>query len=90
MKTGYSYAILVENTPDRYLWQKSTYLPNNYKKTKYGLIIMTINRDHSELISHINYSNNLQKLIKQMKEFGSWYDYVNGFMKCMQGYLSEI
>lgn len=90
MKTAYSYVLLVKNTPERHLQQESTLLENKYKKTKYALIQKICHKDGSENIATIFYSNDLQKLIEQMKGYISWYDYVNGFSKNIQGYISEI
>lgn len=90
MKTGCSYALLVNNTNERRLWQEYTFLNSKYKKTKYALIVRTVNKDNSEICSHINYSNDLQKLSEQMKKFVSYYDYVNGYKKNIQGYISEV
>jgi hypothetical protein len=87
---SYTYAILVENTPKRYLHQESTYLPCKFKKTKYALIEKQVFKDHSEGINFIYYSNDLNKLIEKMNNYISWYNYVNSVTKNIQGYISKL
>lgn len=86
----YNYAILVENTPDKYLHQESTYLPSPSKKTKYALICKQVFSDGSEGINFIRYSDDLTELTEDMKGYISWYDYVTGFTKNIQGYTSKL
>lgn len=86
----YNYCILVENTPDKYLHQESTYLPSPFKKTKFALIEKQVFKDGSEGINRIIYSNNQAKLTEQMKQYVSWYDYIVGQVKNIQGYISKI
>jgi len=89
MKT-YNYAILLENTPDKYLHQESTFLDNDFKKTKYALIEKQVFKDGSEGINRIIYSNDLSKLVEQLKSYVSWYDYISGSVKSIQGYISKL
>lgn len=89
MKT-YTYCLLVSNTPDKYLHQESTFLPSPFKKTRFALIEKQMFKDGSEGINRIIYANNIEKLREQMKSYISWYDYVAGLTKCMQGYISKI
>lgn len=85
----YNYAILVTNAPERYLHQESTYLPSPFKKTKYALIEKQCFNDGSEGINRIIYSDDLDALTLQLKTYISWYDYIAGFMKNIQGYISS-
>ena len=90
MRTLYNYAILVKNTPENKLQQESTLLPNKWKKSKYALILKSCYSDGMEAISKIIYFNDLERTIEQMKTFVSWYDYVNGFSKSLNGVFSEV
>ena len=90
MKENYSYAILVNNTPERYLHQESTYLDNDFKKTKYAMIEKQCFKDGSEGINRIIYSNNLQKLQSDILKYISWYDYVEMKTKNIQQYISKL
>jgi hypothetical protein len=87
---AYTYAILVENTPNQYLHQENTLLPCKFKKTKYALIEKQVFKDHSEGVNFNYYSNDLKKFTDQMKKYISWYDYVIGVIKNIQGYESQI
>lgn len=87
---SYNYAILVENTPEKYLHQESTFLPCKFKKTKYALIEKQVFKDHSEGVNFIYYSDDLSDLTKQMKSYISWYNYVDGVTKNIQGYESKL
>ena len=89
-KQTYNYTILVKNTPDRYLHQESTLLPNQFKKTKYALLLKSCFDDGTEATSTIIYSNDLEELISLNKKSVSWYDYVNGLAKNIQGYIREL
>lgn len=86
----YNYAILVENTPDKYLHQESTYLDNKFKKTKYAVIEKQCFKDGSEGINRIIYSNNLAKLQASLLPYVSWYDYVDMKRKNIQQYISKL
>jgi len=88
--TQYNYALLVENTPDKYLQQESTYLDNNFRKTKYALIEKQVFKDGSEGINRIIYSNNLLKLKNTILNYVSWYDYIGMQTKNMQQYISKL
>ena len=89
METGYNYAILCHNRAD--LEHEKTLLDSKYLKSKkYALICKVVNKDHSELISHIHYSNDLSATIDKMKRFYiSWYDQITGLKKDIQGNVSE-
>lgn len=88
MENGYNYAILCPNRPD--LAWESTLLSSKYLKSKkYALIHKTVYKDHSEGITFITYSNDLQDLTNDMKQYISWYDQVSGFKKDIQGNVSE-
>lgn len=86
--TNYNYVIIQANSP--IFAQQSTLLDNNYKPTKYCIIYKTVYRDGSESITRIVYSNNLEKLQNDAKGYISWYNYVAGLKKNIQGYISEI
>jgi predicted glycosyltransferase len=87
--TNYSYIIIKENYPA--LERESVLLENNYlPRKKYAYINKVVNRDGSENIAFINYSNDLQDLQNRAKGFVSWYNYPLGVAKDMQGYLREI
>lgn len=89
-KFQFSYAILVENTPDKYLHQESTFLDSLFESTKYALIEKQCFGDGSEGINRIIYSDDKDLLTKQMYGYVSWYDYVIGQSKSLQGYISEL
>lgn len=86
---SYNYCILVANTPDKYLSRESTYLPSPFKKTKFALIEKQVFKDGSEGINRIMYSNSYNELSDQMKKYISWYDYIVGQFKNIQGYISK-
>ena len=88
--TSYNYALLVHNTPERHLQKESTIIPNKHKKTRYALIVRVVDGNEPEKVLGIRYSNNLALLEQMMKEFISWYDYVNGFRKDIQGNVKEV
>lgn len=91
MKTGFSYCLLVYNDKNRRLDQIKTFFDSKFLKSKkYGLIVRTVHKDNSETVTHIYYSNDLQSLQRQMYKYVSWYDYVCGFTKSIQGYISKI
>lgn len=91
MKTrSYNYALLVHNTPEWHLQQENTIIPNKHKKTRYALIVRVVDGNEPEKVLGIKYSNNLVMLEGQMKKFVSWYDYVNGFRKDIQGNVKEV
>lgn len=84
----YSYMIIKENNP--YNKQESTLLDNKYKNTKYAMFEKMINKDSSESLVSIRYSNDLQKLHEIASKFISWYNYPMNIKKNMQGFLSYI
>jgi hypothetical protein len=86
---GYSYVIIKENHPE--LERESTLSHNKYKANKkYAYIVKGVHKDGSESIYFIEYSNDLQELSKRAKEFPTWYNYVLGISKSLQGDLSEL
>jgi hypothetical protein len=87
---AYNYAILLENTADKYLAQESTYLDNNYKKTKYAMIEKQVFKDGSEGINRIIYSNNLPKLTASLQTYVSWYNYIERKTKSINQYVSKL
>lgn len=90
METSYSYAILCKNDKSMRLDLIPTFFNSKFLKSrKYGIILKTVNRDGSETVTHIKYFNNLELAINYIKEYPSWYDYVNGIKKDMQGNISE-
>jgi len=89
MNSRYSYVIIKENNP--YLERESTLIRNNYKASKkYAFINKIVNKDGSESIAFIDYSNDLQDLQDRARGFATWYNYPLGITKNMQGYLREI
>ena len=84
----YSYGILKENYPD--LAKESTLLDNNYKETKFALIEKQNFSDGSEVINRIIYSNDQEKLTVQLINYITWYNYINGKSKNIQGYISDL
>ena len=48
MKTKYTYALLVKNTPSMHLDQLSTIIPSQYKQRDYALIIRVCEQDKPE------------------------------------------
>ena len=84
----YGYTILKYNTPE--LERESTLLKNNYKKSKvYALIYKSVYKDQSESITHIEYSNDYLDLAFKARVFVSWYDYIEGKKRDIQGYISD-
>lgn len=90
MKTKYTYALLVKNTPSMYLVQLSTIIPSQYKQRDYALIIRVCQQDQPERDAIIIYSNDYEALKTVMKEHVSWYDRVKGNYKDMQGNVSKL
>lgn len=88
MKPRYSYAIIKENNP--YWGRESTLLHNDYRPYKYAFISRVVNKDGSESIAFISYSDDLQALQDWAKGYVSWYNYPLGVSKDMQGYLREL
>ena len=90
MKTKYTYALLVKNTPSMHLDQLSTIIPSQYKKRDYALIIRVFEQAQPEKDAIILYSNDYEALKTVMKEHVSWYDYIAGNYKDMQGNVSKL
>jgi hypothetical protein len=88
MKTSYSYVIIKENYPE--LERESTLLPSKYKPRTYAFIEKIVNRDGSENISRIVYSNDITELQKNAQGYISWYNYPLGLTKNIQGYISTL
>ena len=86
----YNYAILVENTKERYLHQEFTFLESKFKKTKYAIIEKQVFKDGSEGINKIIYSDNLIKLQNDIKGYISWYDYIKMETKSINQYVSKL
>jgi hypothetical protein len=86
---GYSYAIVTDN--HKYLETLSVFLNNKYSvKKKYALISKVVNKDNSELIAFINYSNNLLDLHNEAKKYISWFNYPLGLYKTVSGEIKEL
>lgn len=80
----FSYVIIKENYPE--LERESVLLSNKYRKNKkYAFICKICHRDGSENIAFIDYSNKLTELQERANEFASWYNYVVGMYKQLQG-----
>ncbi len=86
--TKYSYYIIKENNP--YFAQEPTLLKNNYKATKYAMIEKIVNKDGSENIANIYYSNDMVKLQNTASTALSWYNYPLSLKKDIQGNISQI
>lgn len=86
----YNYAMLVENTPDRYLHQESTLLPSKFKKTKYAVIERQMFDDGSECYNRIVYLNNIEKATELLEKYSSWYNYLTMMVKSSQGYITPL
>jgi hypothetical protein len=84
----YSYIVIVHNCPE--LARESALLKNNYKATKYAYIERIMQKDGSESIANIYYSNNLEMLQQRANGFLSWYNYPLNLSKNMQGYIKHI
>lgn len=85
----YTYAIIKESYPE--LERQSTLGDNNYSdKKKYAMIVKQVNNDSSESVSFIKYCDDLQKLQNDAETYISWYNYILGTVKNIQGYISEI
>ncbi|NCD10690.1 MAG: hypothetical protein EOL98_15015 [Negativicutes bacterium] len=90
MKNGYTYGLLVKNSNDMRLWQLQTTLPSNYRETDYALILRHAKNDGTEDDRIILYSNNYQALEGVLIEQVSWYNYISGERKDLQGYICQI
>lgn len=85
----YAYVVIVHNSPD--LASESTLLHNKYKANKkYAFIQKNVNKDHSENICFIDYSNDLEDLQRRAAQFNSWYNYPLNLTRNMQGYIRHI
>ena len=89
MKT-YSYTILVKNSPERYLHQESTLQKSVFKESKYALISKQCYSNGTEKIDFIYYSDDIDLLMILNEKSVSWYDYVNGKCKSIQGYIRDL
>ena len=88
MKTT-KYAIVKESYD--YLERESVSGQNNYDPSKrYALIIKHINKDHTESVSDIFYSDDLQGLQEKAAKFVSWYNYLIGIGSDMRGNLRNL
>ena len=86
--TPYSYVIIRHNNPT--FERESVLLSNKYNaKKKYAFIQKSCHKDGSESICFIDYSNDLEALQERANRFVSWYNYVAGLQKNIQGYISE-
>ncbi len=90
MKTKYTYALLVKNTLSMHLDQLSTIIPSQHKKRDYALIIRVCEQAKPEKDAIILYSNDYEALKIVMKEHVSWYDYIAGNKKDIQGNVSKL
>lgn len=88
--TKYTYGLLVENKPERFLHQESTYFKSPFKRTKYAIIEKGVCKDGSELVLRIIYSNDLYTLREKLLKYISWYDYVDMNTKNIQGYITKL
>lgn len=86
--TSYSYVIIKENYPE--LKFESVLLKNNYLPTKYVFIEKVSQKDGSEAISNIYYSNDLAALQLRAEKYVSWYNYPANLYKDMQQHISHI
>lgn len=84
----YNYAIIKENYPE--LERESVLTHNKWKNKKYAMLVKGVHKDGSESIYFIKYSNDLEELQNEAKDFPSWYNYPLGVSKSIQGYISEI
>lgn len=89
METAYNYIIIKEN--NQYFKQESVLFDNKYEADKkYAFIIKTIQKDSSENIATIEYSNDLEQLQERANGYCSWYNYPMGVYKDMQQYLYKM
>lgn len=90
IKFPYLYAIVVNNNDDRNLARETTTINNDFKNTKFALIEKQVNKDGTENINRIIYDDDINKLSEDAKKYVSYYNYVAGFKKNIQQYVSEI
>lgn len=88
MKKEYKYALLVNNTPDWKLDKLSTEIPVKFHNTVYALIIRVVGDVEKDLI--VLYDNDYEYLKTIMEKQISWYDYVVGMTKDMQGNIRKL
>jgi MinD superfamily P-loop ATPase len=86
--TSYCYAVIVKNYPA--LDRETVLLKNRYKKTKYAFIEKVSQKDGSEAISNIYYSNDLAALQLKAEGYVSWYNYPANLYKDMQQNISHL
>ena len=83
MKNGYSYVIIKHSYPE--LERESVLLENKYNKNKkYAFIEKIVNKDNSENISRIVYSNDMETLQNSASKYLSWYNYPLNLYKDIQ------
>lgn len=89
MKTTYKYAIL--KLTDSWMQREAVIESNYYSPDKkYALIEVQCYDNGTEKYSNIFYSNDLSKHIEQLHTYCSYYDYITGEKKNIQGYKSEL
>jgi hypothetical protein len=89
MDAPYNYIVIKENYPE--LERESVLLHNEYnRRKKFAFICKGANKDGSESIYYIEYSNDLAALQARAKLFISWWNYPLGVGKTVQGELREI
>ena len=88
MKKEYMYALLVDNIPARNLDKLSTVIPVKFQNTVYALIIRVVGDVEKDLI--VLYDNDYEYLKTIMEKQVSWYDYVAGMTKDMQGNIRKL
>ena len=83
----FKYCIIKPNKLD---WSREeTILCNNYKDSKYMFIEKWAMSDKTEKINKIIYSNCIDTLLQFKELYPSWYDYVNGKYKELQGNICD-
>ena len=82
------YALLVDNIPTRSLDKLSTVIPVKFQNTVYALIIRVVGDVEKDLI--VLYDNDYEHLKTIMEKQVSWYDYVVGMTKDMQGNIRKL
>lgn len=61
-----------------------------YKQKKYGVLYRTCHKDGSESNLHISYYKTYEEARNSMLSFPSWYDYIAGNAKDLQGSIFKL
>ena len=85
---GFNYTIL---KPTKNLDTNNVLITTpKYKQKKYGVLHRTCHKDGSESNLHISYYKTYEEARNSMLSFPSWYDYIAGNAKGLQGNIFKL